>query len=414
MLRWWSIKSSSNMSEDKKFVGQPVLSQILRLIPMKILQSSVDKHQSNRYYKAFPTRVHLVSLLFGVYSYCNGLREICEGLLGCQGKLNHFNFIKTPARSTMSDANNNRSYLVFESLYFDLVKHYHSFISDSRLKGLSIRNLKIIDSTTIRLFSSILQGVGRNPQDGSRKKGGIKVHSLMDAFSGIVEFARITAAKEHDKKFMVHLKLAPNSFIVFDKAYNHYQQFLKWTVSKIWFVTRMKSNAVFHVTKVMLDKTKRARRPGKAMVLKEQYITVDCKGDSQRLKLRRITYLSEDGKEYVFLTNNFELSCQEVATIYKTRWMIELLFKQIKQNFPLRYFWGESENAMKTQIYAILIAQLLMVVLRKKAKTKKSFANMITLIRLHLMSYVDLIEFVDDSAKAWKKSHPPPDLINAA
>jgi IS4 transposase len=124
--------------------------------------------------------------------------------------------------------------------------------------------------------------------------------------------------------------------------------------------------------------------------------------------------LSEDGKQYVFLTNNFQLSSQEIATIYKTRWMIELLFKQVKQNFPLRYFWGESENAIKTQIYIILIAQLLMVVLRKKSKTKKSFSNMITLIRLHLMSYVELIEFVQDSAKAWKKSHPPPDLINGA
>jgi hypothetical protein len=401
------------MSEDRKFVGQPVLAQIMKLIPVKLLQTVVDKHQSNRYYKALPTRIHLVSLLFGVYSYCNGLREICEGLIGCQGKLAHFNFDKTPAKSTLSDGNTHRSYLVFESLYFELVKHYHSFISDSRLKGLSIRNLKIIDSTTIRLFSDVLQGVGRNPKNGSRKKGGIKVHSLMDAFSGIVEFARITAAKEHDKKFMSHLKLAPNSFIVFDKAYNHYKQFARWTENDVWFVTRMKTNAVYHVTKVMVDNTRKKRKLGKVCVLKEQFITVECKGED-RLRLRRITFLSEDDKEYVFLTNNFQLSCEEVATIYKTRWMIELLFKQIKQNFPLRYFWGESENAMKTQIYTILIAQLLMVVLRKKTKTKKSFANMITIIRLHLMSYVDLIEFVKDTAKAWKRSHPPPDLMNTA
>jgi Transposase DDE domain/Domain of unknown function (DUF4372) len=389
------------------------MSQIMKLIPVKILQQAVEKHQSNRYYKSLPTRVHLVSLLFGVYSCCNGLREICEGLIGCQGKFSHFNFDKTPARSTLSDGNNRRSYLVFETLYFELVKHYQSFISDSRLKGLSIRNLKIIDSTTIRLFSDVLQGVGRNPQNGSRKKGGLKVHAMMDAFSGIVEFARITAAKEHDKKFMAHLKLAPNSFIVFDKAYNHYNQFLRWTENHVWFVTRMKSNAVFHVTKVMIDNTKKKHKTGKATVLKEQYITVACKGEEKRLKLRRITHLAEDGKQYVFLTNNMSLSCEQIATIYKTRWMIELLFKQVKQNFPLRYFWGESENAIKTQIYAIVIAQILMVVLRKRAKTKKSFANMITIIRLHLMSYVDPIEFVQDTAKAWKRSHPPPDLMNA-
>ena len=91
--------------------------------------------------------------------------------------------------------------------------------------------------------------------------------------------------------------------------------------------------------------------------------------------------------------------------------MIELLFKQIKQNFPLRYFWGESENAIKIQVYCVLIAQLLMVVIRKKAKTKKSFSNMITVIRLHLMSYVDLFEFIKDTYKAWKKAHPPPTVF---
>ncbi|MFM6343939.1 MAG: hypothetical protein ACKPFK_02165 [Dolichospermum sp.] len=97
-----------------------------------------------------------------------------------------------------------------------------------------------------------------------------------------------------------------------------------------------------------------------------------------------------------------------MATIYKNRWMIELLFKQIKQNFPLRYFWGESPNAIKMQVYCVLMAQLLMVVIRKKAATKKSFANMITVIRLHLMSYVGLLEFIKDTYKAWRKVNGPP------
>jgi IS4 transposase len=115
--------------------------------------------------------------------------------------------------------------------------------------------------------------------------------------------------------------------------------------------------------------------------------------------------LSEDGKQYVFVTNNFTLPAKQIATIYKNRWMIELLFKQIKQNFPLRYFWGESSNAIKMQVYCVLMAQLLMVVIRKKAATKKSFANMITVIRLHLMSYVGLLEFIKDTYKAWRKTH---------
>ena len=393
------------MSEVKKFPGQPVLSQILDVIPSSIINAANRKHKANRYYKRLPLRVHLVSLLYGVFSYCNGLRELCEGMLACEGKLSHLGLDKAPARSTISDANNKRSYQVFETIYYGLVKQYHSFISDSRLKGLSIRNLKIIDSTTIQLFSEMLRGAGRNRLDGSRKKGGFKVHAMMDAFSGVTEFVRMTAAKENDRIFLYQLKLPANSWIVFDRAYDSYGQYAKWAIQKVWFVSRMRENADYHVTKILVDRTRKRKAMG---VLKEQYVTVGVKKNGiliERLKLRRVTFKSDEGKVYVYLTNNFTLPASQIATIYKNRWMIELLFKQIKQNFPLRYFWGESPNAIKMQVYCVLMAQLLMVVIRRKAATKKSFANMITVIRLHLMSYVGLLEFIKDTYKAWRKTH---------
>ena len=396
------------MDKIKNFVGQPILKQIITLIPSEHLRLYAKKFNSDRYYKRLPFKVHLTSLLYGVFSYCNGLREICEGLLGCEGRLGHVGFEKTPARSTLSDANRKRSYLVFEALYFALVKHYISFISDSRLKGLSIRNLKIIDSTTIRLFSDILKGVGQNPKDGSKKKGGLKVHALMDAFSGVTEFARITAGKDQDVKFLRYLKFPEQSWIVFDKGYYSYKHFAKWSDKKIWFVTRMKDRTHFHVHKIIQDRTRKKDAKG---VLLEEYVTVSYFKENYKkdnIALRRITFKAEDGKIFVFLTNNFILSTDQIALIYKNRWMIELLFKQIKQNFPLKYFWGESVNAIKTQIYCVLIAQLLMVVLRKKSQTKKAFSNMITLIRLHLMSYVEILMFIKDTNKAWQKTKMPP------
>lgn len=144
------------MDKVKEFTGQPVLSQILNLIDSSLIKRVTRKYDANRYYKRLPLRVHLVSLLYGVFTYCNGLRELCEGLLACEGRLVHLGFDKAPARSTLSDANNNRSFLVFEMVYTELLKRYQGFISDSRLKGLSIRNLKIIDSSTIQLFSELL------------------------------------------------------------------------------------------------------------------------------------------------------------------------------------------------------------------------------------------------------------------
>jgi hypothetical protein len=390
------------LDKDRKFPGQPLLSQILNVIPASIITSAVLKHNSNRYYKKLPLRVHLTSLLYGVFSYCNGLREICEGMLGCEGKLAHLGLDKAPSRSTLSDANTNRSYRVFETIYFGLLSKYQGVISDSRLNGLSISNLKIIDSTTISLFGDILRGVGRPRLDGARRKGGIKVHAMMDAFSGVTEFVRMTAAKVHDRRFLLQLKLTAESFIVFDKAYNDYNLFAKWSKANVWFVTRMKENAIFHVTKVIKDSTRKKNAKG---ILKEQYITIGYKQEkaAMRLRLRRIVFKADDGKVYEFITNNFKIKAKEVALIYKYRWMIELLFKQIKQNFPLRYFWGESQNAIKMQIYCVLIAQLLMVVIRKKSATRKSFANMITVIRLHLMSYVGLMNFIKDTYQAWRK-----------
>jgi hypothetical protein len=231
----------------------------------------------------------------------------------------------------------------------------------------------------------------------------------MNAFSGVADFVRMTAAKVHDKRFLVHLALESGSFIVFDKAYNFYQQYAKWTQNQIWFVTRMKDNAQYHVSKVITDKTKNKNAKG---VLKEQYITLTYKqseGKEQKLKLRRITFKDDQGRIYYFITNNFKISAHQVALIYKHRWMIELLFKQIKQNFPLRYFWGESENAIRIQMYCVLIAQLLMVVIKKKSQTKKSFANIITVVRLHLMSYVELFAFLKDTYKAWRDTHGPPE-----
>ena len=129
------------MGEIKKFPGQPILSQILNVVPGSIISSANRKHKSNRYYKKLILRDQLVSLLYGAFSYCNGLRELCEGMLACEGRLTHLGLDKAPARSTLSDANSKRSYQVFETIYYELLKKYHSFISDSRLKGLSIRNL---------------------------------------------------------------------------------------------------------------------------------------------------------------------------------------------------------------------------------------------------------------------------------
>jgi len=197
-----------------KLVGQPIFSQVLKLIDKWDFNKLVKTQNSDRYYKSFKSWDHLVTMLFGILSRCDSMAETCEGLKGMSGKLVHLNLKKAPAKSSAGDGLRNRDNVFFESLYYHLIKRYKQFLSVSRLEGLSIKELYIIDSTTIRLFSDILKGVGRNPIGDGRKKGGLKVHMLIDAVQSVGRFMRITEAKTHDKNFLKDIQVPKYSMLV--------------------------------------------------------------------------------------------------------------------------------------------------------------------------------------------------------
>jgi len=174
---------------------------VLKMVDKFEFDKLVKEKKSDHYYKSFKTWDHFVTMMFGIMSRCDSMAETCEGLRGMSGKLNHLGMPKAPAKSSAGDGLRNRSNEFFESLYYSLAKRYTSFLSDSRTKGLTVKDLFIVDSTTIRLFSDILKGVGRNPKNDGKKKGGLKVHMLIDAVQSVGKFMRITAAKVHDKNF---------------------------------------------------------------------------------------------------------------------------------------------------------------------------------------------------------------------
>jgi IS4 transposase len=250
-------------------------------------------------------------------------------------------------------------------------------LSDSRTLGLTFKEVLLIDSTTIRLFSDILKGVGRNPKGDGQKKGRLKVHMLIDAVQSVGRFVKITAAKVHDKNFLKSFEHISYSMIVFDKAYNYYHQFALWTVQQVYFVTHLKKNVVYEVVEI---KRVYYRKKGKAEVLRDEVIELtfhpeDENGKKQlnvfkKICLRKVCYQDEQTRYFEFLTNNFDIIAEEVAFLYKKRWGIELLFKKMKQDFQLHYFYGENETAIRTQVWFTLIAQLLMTVIQKIAQTR--------------------------------------------
>ena len=331
-----------------KLAGQPIYGQLLKLIDKWIFTGLVKEKKSDHYYKAYKSWDQMVTMLFGILSRCDSMGEICEGMKAMRGKLNHLGLTKAPAKSRASDGLRNRDNSFYEALYYKLAEQYKSFLSDSRTYGLTFKELLIIDSTTIRLFSDILKGVGRNPKNDGKKKGGLKVHMLIDAVQSVAKFVRITEAKVHDKNFLNQINVPSHSMLVFDRAYNYYKQFAKWSQEKIYFVTRQKINAICNVIKTITDKE---LIKGEFGVYREEIIEISYKEDKveKMLMLRRIYYIDDKNRQFVFITNNFDITAEEVAFIYKKRWQIELLFKKMKQNFQLHYFYGENENAIRTQ-----------------------------------------------------------------
>ena len=400
-----------------KLVGQPIFRQIMNLVDKVDINGLIRKHESDYYYKSFKTCTHLFTMLFGILSRCDSMTEVCEGLRAMGGKLNHLGMDQAPAKSTACDGLRNRNHKFFEELYFTLVKHYHSFLSDSRTFGLTFKEVLIIDSTTIRLFSDILKGVGRNPKGDGKKKGGMKVHMLIDAVQSVGRFIKMTAAKVNDQKFLKSLELISDSMIVFDKAYNYYHQFALWTTQKVYFVTRMKKNAVYTIIEV---KREHYRKKGKAKVLRDEIIEMEYHPEREdgtkdlktklKMTLRKVSYQDEQNRYYDFLTNNFDISAEDVAFLYKKRWGIEILFKKMKQNFQLHYFYGENENAIYTQVWCTLIAQLLLTVTQKIAQAKKAFSVVASLVRIHLISNLDVNELLRSTKRSFKSKSIPPGL----
>ncbi len=324
----------------------------MNLVEKVDINGLIRKHESDYYYKSFKTRTQLFTMLFGILSRCDSMTEICEGLRAMGGKLNHLGVDQAPAKSTACDGLRNRSHEFFEDLYFTLVRHYQSFLSDSRTFGLTFKEVLLIDSTTIRLFSDILKGVGRNPKGDGKKKGGLKVHMLVDAVQSVGRFIKITQAKVHDQYFLKSLELISHSMIVFDRAYNYYHQFALWTQRDVYFVTRMKKSAVFTVIKVLRT---HYRKKGQAKVLGDEIIEMEYNPEDesgkkntrqiQKLRLRRVRYQDDQNRYYEFLSNNFEITAEEIAFLYKKRWGIGVSSEgHITQSVKVRPGSGDSSS----------------------------------------------------------------------
>ena len=389
----------------KNLVGQPIFKQILNILPKDQFDLLVNQLQTDRYYKTFFSWDQLIVMLFGIFSRCDSMGEVCDGMRDLGGKLNHLNMDCSPSKSTVGDALRDRDNELFKLYYFALIEYFKPVLSVSRKEKVSFKEFYAFDSTTIALFSDVMKGVGRNRKDEGKKKGGLKVHMLTDVHADTAIFAKISEAKMHDKKFLQHLNPAKGSMLVFDKAYNYYQQFAEWTEEDIFFVCRLKDNAKALLQEMLFQKQLRKDEIG---VYQVEHIHLHYKKDNKdkneyTLCLRLVYFKDEQGRKYKFITNNWDITPEEVALIYKYRWSIELTFKKLKQNFQLHFFYSDTENGIKTQIWCTLIAHLLLTVLMVKSKSEKAFSTIAALIRIHLISHLDIMWVITEARRGYHK-----------
>jgi len=388
------------MDKNTYFFGTSVFGQLISLIDSKIIVDAAKETQSDYYVKRFKTKDHLISMLFCAFAKCTSLREVSGAMLGLSGKTKHFKLDHIPRKSTLSDANKRRDSDVFGIIYNKLMKAYGHYLSDSRIKDVINKQIEIFDSTTISLFKDIMKCVGRKPKSGKRK-GGMKAHIVLNVDETVPKMIWFTHAATNDHVLLSKLKFNDNTIYVFDKGYNDYRAFKLFCEHKTGFVTRIKDNAVYE--SIHCNTIEDHIHSG---VLEDKIIELTVKEDDKtsKLRLRKIRFYDRVLKrEFEFLTNLFEMRADLVAAIYKLRWQIELLFKQLKQNFPLKYFLGDNENAIKIQIYCVLIANLLMTVVQKMLKRSWAFSNLVSFCKIHLFNYIHLFRFLENPDKDWQK-----------
>ena len=396
------------MGKSTFFTGQPIFTQLLSLIPSRIVSSAIRATSSDKYYKKFTSYPHLVSMLYACLQKCTSLREVTTGLMACQHKVQHLGLNYVPRRSTLADANQNRAEQFFASVFKKLYSHYFMVSPDSRL-GRSLEDrLFLIDSTTISLFSEVMKGMGSRGANG-KKKGGAKAHMLVKATEDVPCYVMITEGTKNDRQIFKEINLPKHSIVVFDKGYNSYTQFEKWTQESVTWVTRMSDTAAVEVLCVN-EVSENQRKLG---VLSDEMVILGRQSNRDTLKMpaRRIIYYdAESDRTFSFITNSYIYAPATIAAIYKRRWQIELLFKRLKQNYPLRDFLGDNENAIKIQIWCSLITDLLLKIIKSKTTRKWSYSNIAGMIRLHLMTYLRLTDFLNNPEKALINYHEKNDF----
>jgi len=374
-----------------------LFSQMLALFPRLEFEKLIKQTGAEYGAKGFSSWGHFVAMLFCQLGQAHSLREICNGLASCFGKLKHLGISSAPKRSTLAYANEHRSWELFQKAFYELLSRCHGeFIGKTKFRFKN--KLQSFDASVIDLCASLFDWAKFR-----RTKGAVKLHLLLDHEGYLPQYAHITEGKVHEVNILKKLRFSPGTIVAFDRGLVDYKLFGDWTEDGVYFVTRLKDNATYRVIKRLAVPVNRNILKDEIIRLTGFYSRKDCP-----YHLRRIEVLDkEKGETIVILTNHLGFGATTLSAIYRDRRQIEIFFKMLKRNLRIKTFVGTSANALKVQIWTALIAILLLKYLKVRSRYKWSLSNLVAHLRLNLFTYRDLWEWID------RPTEPPP-LIQEA
>jgi hypothetical protein len=379
--------------------GKLVFAQLMEFLPRRDFDDCVRRYGGDRRPRGFSCRDQFLCLAFAQLTFRESLRDIETCLRSFQPKLYHAGFRGNISRSTLADANRVHDWHIFADFAQVLIGHARKLYADEPMGVELEQTVYALDSTTIDLCLSLFPWARFR-----RRKGAVKLHTLIDLRGNIPTFIRITHGKTHDVTVLDHLPIEPGSFYVMDRGYVDFRRLYRFTICSAFFVTRAKRG---------LDYTRRSRRRvDKSTGLRSDQTIVLAGPKTSRLypePLRRISFYDADNdRRFVFLTNNFTLPALTIAKLYKCRWQVELFFKWIKQNLHIKAFYGTSDNAVKTQVWIAISVYVLVAIVKKELGLERSLSEILQILSLSLFEKTPIFQALSEE----KTQDPEPPFSN--
>ncbi len=376
-----------------------LFSQIISKLDRLKFTKLVNQRQSDKHQKGYNSWTHLVAMLFCQFAKSQSVRDISNGLRSATGNLNHLGVEKAPSKSSISYQNKNRNWELFRDYYYQLLGSLGQQVGFKQVKFKIKSKIFFLDSTTISLCLSIFDWAKYKTA-----KGAVKMHTLLDFDGNLPSYVNITDGKTADNKGAYEIPLLKGSVIVADRFYNDFYLLNLWDSKGVFFVVRHKENIQYRVIKENeLPKNRHQH------ILKDEIIELKNKSSKEKYpkRLRRVAIWDDLNEQVIeLITNQMNWTANTIGELYKSRWNVEIFFRDIKQLLHIKSFIGTTQNAVMIQIWTALITILILKALKAMAKFNWHLSNLVAFIRLNLFVKINLQHWIDRPCEEYNA--PPP------